>query len=1191
MSQIVKLFLLALVLVSPWARAGEPELVIHRLTPTPLFPNQQPLRQVANMEVTNFTSSPLDVQLALQVDGVPAEVQDVSVEPGNSMVRLLVPEIDHASQLTLEATAKEGGRTLASYSQQWQPQRKWKVFIVRSSHEDIGYEGYIFDKQHEIANFIDLGRHLSGPADSIGSYHYLLETLLFQNYYQAERSEAAWRQIVEDDLKTGRMELDGAPNGLHSQWLDYEPLARMTYPARRWTRDRFGLDLKTFLLVDNPSMSWSGAQVLADAGFRYLVRFGQPWRTGGHNDYATTQLPALFWWQGPDGHSRILYAWRSHYGLSFWYGQPDGGGGVDELLPLAEQNVTRELQAIESGQSLGPYPYDAVLVPSYSDHEVPHFDGRALRNWQKQYRYPEIRVSGPEAFMSYIEQNDGDKLPTLSGELNNFSADYATIDPMGQGRVRRAARLLPLAEGLAAVVSSMDPGFSSLGSVEKRAYEHMFNYVEHSWPTSPRINPYHVFNSQWKTQESQRALSGAEQAYHASFEALCKKIATQGDSIVVFNPLAHARSDLVEVDLPPSQSMPGGLVDAVTGQRMLFQVSGENQLSFIVHDVPAFGYKTFRITSSVADGATHAESAHEGAGDLAAGEDEISNQFYRIRFDRQTGNVISIYDKELDKELVDASGQQFNQLLRYTTSERESDDGVTQTARNVLSCESVAGPVQAAYSVLIDDATGTGAMIRQTVILYRGLKRIDVVNDLKHVAIMHSEDHRVRYKENIYYAFPYLMDRFQARVEYPGGVVRPYDDQLRWGSHDYLCANRWVDLNDGSFGITMAPWNAAIVNFGEIRYNKFAIDYKPTQPRLYSHALSNRMAGLLTNSPKECNATLRYSFTSYAGPWSSGEASDFGWSIASPLEAEVIAGGQTGELPESDSFLAVDAPNVQLVTLKHSEHPGRGWVFRLVETSGKSCRVTVQLPTFPITGAVRTDLVENDQELLPVTNRSVSLQMGPYSFATVRVFADEPQPDAVDGIRAESVTDQGLILHWDKVGPNVAAYDVYRSEDPDAPPTADTLIGRTTDDHYRDEGLKLATNYSYYVAGVTSANTQGACSPRFDVQTATQNVSPPGVVREPGVVHQALDRIDLYWLRNSEPDLARYQVYRADGEVVDPQRAQLVGTVKQTDRFLQVFRDEHVSPGASYVYWVYPEDWAGNVQRTSPAVRVQMAEP
>ena len=144
-------------------------------------------------------------------------------------------------------------------------------------------------------------------------YHYNIETMVGARDYITERGETAWRNLVDTEIKTGNMSLLGAPSGVHSHWMDYEELARMTYPAQREMKDRYGLSFPTYMIVDNPSLSWSGAQVLADAGFRYVARWGQGWRSGGNNDYAHTQVPAIFWWVGPDGQHKVLFAWRSHY--------------------------------------------------------------------------------------------------------------------------------------------------------------------------------------------------------------------------------------------------------------------------------------------------------------------------------------------------------------------------------------------------------------------------------------------------------------------------------------------------------------------------------------------------------------------------------------------------------------------------------------------------------------------------------------------------------------------------------------------------------------------------------------------------------------------------------------------------------------------------------------------------------------
>ncbi|MCI0626764.1 MAG: glycosyl hydrolase-related protein [Acidobacteria bacterium] len=1177
------------------AGAQEETIRILKLEPTALFPRREPLRQIADLHLYNSFGYTIVCQVTLQLDHAEPLTSEIEAPAGSSTHRLLVSDISSPQGLQLVLRNKSNDAVIAQHRQMWQPQRHWKVHIIKSSHEDLGYEDYIHKKQHDIAEFIDLARTLSGPRENVAeierslglsSYHYTMESLLFMRNYIEERSESQWREIADKDIKTGRMHLMGAPSGVHTHWMDYEELARMTYGARREAKDRFGLDLKTFMMVDNPSASWSACQALANAGFKYLARWGQGWRTGGNNDYKTTRLPALFWWRAPDRQSKLLFGWRSHYGLSFWYGQT--GGGYGNLIDVASRQVTQELQAIERGERLGPYPYDALINPEYIDHDTPRFDTRVLPVWNKTYRYPEIRIGNPTEFFEYIENKYGNSLPELSGDLNNFSADYATIDPESQGWKRRAARLLPLAEGLAAIAGLNEPGFLPPARLIDRTFVRLFDYNEHSWPTLPKASDVQLFNAQWlKKNEAARALQGAEQALQIGFEALLRQIPVQeAQTVVVFNPLAHERTDLAEVQWTPalfgSLGDPGPdgmqLVDTTTGQDIPSQQTTPGRLLFIARNVPAFGYKLYRLRPS---NTTPALSS------LQVGSASLSNQFYTVEFDPKTGVVRSILDKELGRQLVDSKAAHgFNQLVYAHKNAREARDGFVHSPQKARLMPGKAGPIRAELTVEIDDEK-TGAAIRQQVILYDQLKRIDVINELKHVQALYSSNYEDRYKDNLYYAFPVKVDDFETHVEYPGGVVRPHTDQLRWGSHDYLYANRWVDVSNQSYGVTMAPWEAGTVNFGEIRYNQFSIDYKPVLPHLFSYVYSNRMAGLLTLNGWDCNATLHYSFTSHPGDWRNG-ATRFGWQIASPLQARLISSVQKGLLPERQaSFATLSASNVQMATLKQSEQPGRGWVLRLVETEGRQTEVEVQLPHFPVTAAMACDLVENDLNLLKVEQRKVRVLIAPHGFVTVRLFAAEPLSPAVTQLKAEPISDSSIRLEWAGAVPAGGAFNVFRSEDPGAPPTAYTLVGRAVGNRFVDRELRIDTAYSYFVAPVSRFNNQGTFSEKVMAHTKKENTSPPAAVEELGIVRRAADRLIVYWRSSPEPDVARYLLFRSETKDFEKVTPNPLRTLKPAPYFLQTFHDRGLQPGKTYHYKVLAEDWAGNRQTQSPIASAQ----
>jgi hypothetical protein len=1138
--------LLPLLLLAAATRAaGQSPVVIDSIEPTALFPNGPTLRQIAWIRIDNRGAACRTCRMTVSAPGIPATSRNVDLPAGTSTQKLLVPDLRAPAEIAVEI--QDGaGQSLASKRQAWTPQRHWKIWIVHSSHEDLGYEDFIFRKQKDIADYMDIAHRLSGAANSPSSYHYTLETLLFMRNYIEERSESAWRGLVESDVKTGRMPLMGAPSGVHTQWMDYEELARTTYGARREMKDRYGVDLKTFMIIDNPSASWSACQVLADAGFKYLARWGQGWRTGGNNNYATTRLPALFWWLAPDGKHKLLYTWRSHYDLPLWFGQdywsaPDGA-------QAAAQELSRKLRDVETGKMLGPYPYDALITPEYMDHEVPHFRGNYLSAWNAAYRYPEIHVAGPTDFFEYIEQNYAAQLPTLSGELNNFSADYSSIDPDSQGWKRRAARLLPLAEGLSTIAGAFDPSFFYPARLIDRTFRRLYDYDEHSWPTQPKANDFHMFNAQWvKQREGERSLTYAREAANIGLDALKREISNAGGrKLVVFNPLAHERSDIA--------------------------TSPDGKLTFLADHVPAFGYR-------VLDAAQVA--AAEKPADLVVGSDTLENSFYRIRFDPRTGAIRSLFDKELNRELVDPHAEhQFNQMVYLHTKSRESAEGEFYSPHGASLRPGKAGALRADFTISIDDPK-TGAAITQTVILWSHRKRIDIVNHIAHARALYSDLYEDRYRDNIFYAFPIDVPNGQPRAEYSGGVVRPYEDQLRWGSHDYLNVNRWADVSNADFGVTMAPWEASAVSFGEIRYNQFSIHYKPTKPYLFSFAWSNRMAGLLTLEPADCNATLRYSFTSHRGDWDTDAASQFGWQVASPLETAVIEGPQSGPLPaDRASYIHVNTPNVQLVTLKNSEQPGRGWILRLVETEGKDTDATIEFGPIDVASAEECDLVENTRAPLAVESNRLRLHIGKYAYSTIRLIGRGEVPAAPRDVSAQTGGDSEISVTWPQVA-GAAAYNIYRSDDPKDPPTAYTLVGRTTRSRFVDTGLHVDTAYYYHIASVNRANRQSEPSPQIAARTSTVNRTPPGAVEDLGIVRRSKDTLIVYWQRRPEPDVARYLVYRSATPDFAAS-AKPVATVEQTRYFLQILRDTGLEAGHTYYYKVLAEDFAGNRQQRSP---------
>ena len=144
--------------------ARETGVRIIGLEPTPLFPRAEPLRQVARLSLGN-SGAATDCGVEVAVEGESPVTARLDLPPGGGVREVLVPDIRAERDLRLTLRCRDG--EVVEHRQKWQPQRHWKVTIVKSSHEDLGYEDYIYRKQHNIANNIELGEFLSAPRENV----------------------------------------------------------------------------------------------------------------------------------------------------------------------------------------------------------------------------------------------------------------------------------------------------------------------------------------------------------------------------------------------------------------------------------------------------------------------------------------------------------------------------------------------------------------------------------------------------------------------------------------------------------------------------------------------------------------------------------------------------------------------------------------------------------------------------------------------------------------------------------------------------------------------------------------------------------------------------------------------------------------------------------------------------------------
>jgi hypothetical protein len=400
------------------------------------------------------------------------------------------------------------------------------------------------------------------------------------------------------------------------------------------------------------------------------------------------------------------------------------------------------------------------------------------------------------------------------------------------------------------------------------------------------------------------------------------------------------------------------------------------EIAFVAEGLPAVGYKSFRMVPC--------EQWPTFQVPCSATDRAVENRFYWLELDARTGQVARLIDKELGRDLIDHQApHRFAQLLgRWPETGHEEAALVSQAAVSEV------GPVFAALS-LKGSAPGCPNWT-QEIILYNTMKRIDV-----NVRLLRDSTPMLE----LYLAFPFQIQAPRFRFEGTDTVIEPIRDQLPGSNTDYYATQHYVQVHNDEWGVVWTGVDAPMVELGGLWPGYLSSAHHGLPAPGYGHQFlgpgemqKGHIYSVLMYSNFRTNFTnvytgellFRYSFTTGRGGCCLEQAREFGWNAANSPLTVWMSGPKPGSLPSCDSFCQLDTPNVMLLTLKRAED-GNGLVLRLIESEGTEVETTVTVPRVTILQAYATNLVEENQRLLPCTSHTVQVPLRPYAIATVRL--------------------------------------------------------------------------------------------------------------------------------------------------------------------------------------------------------------
>ncbi len=252
------------------------------------------------------TGQPADAEL--HIGEQPAE--KIHLQTGLQTVEAFTPPLEKATELPVSLSI--AAETVARAQVELGPARKWEVYILMHSHNDIGYtdiQPNIAKKQaHNVLRALELIRQTKDyPAGA--RFKWNLEVLMPYEDFHAiatPQQEKEFEQAVHD----GTIGIDAMYANLLTGVCRGEELVRQFTFATALGR-RCGVKVDSMAISDVPGLTWGVVPALVQNGVKYIS--DGPNANPGSMDgdrigYVRVQWEYKpFYWQSPSGREKVLY--------------------------------------------------------------------------------------------------------------------------------------------------------------------------------------------------------------------------------------------------------------------------------------------------------------------------------------------------------------------------------------------------------------------------------------------------------------------------------------------------------------------------------------------------------------------------------------------------------------------------------------------------------------------------------------------------------------------------------------------------------------------------------------------------------------------------------------------------------------------------------------------------------------------
>lgn len=466
-------------------------------------------------------------------------------------------------------------------------------------------------------------------------------------------------------------------------------------PATAWQLDVFGHDPQF------PGMA-------ADAGLT-----SSSWARGPHHQWGPMadggdpermQFASEFEWMAPSGRGLLTHYMPAHYAAGWWM---DSSASLEEA-----EKQTYDLFAGLKKVALTRN----VLLPVGTDYTPPNkWVTEIHRDWAARYTWPKFVCALPSEFFAAVRAELDERGAVPSPQTRDMNPIYTGchVSYIDTKQANRAAEHAVLEAERFAVFAGLLAGAAYPEAALAKAWVQLAYGAHHDAITGSESDQVYLdLLTSWR--------DAWELGTTARNNALTLLSTAVDGSVVVWNPLAHSRTDVATVHL--DEPFAGVLLDADDREVPVIVEHGGHTVTWLARDVPSLGWRAYRFATG-----SHAH------GWEALHGNEIGNEHYRLRVDAARGGGVDSLVRD-GRELI-TSGRVGNELAVYTeyAAHPRAGEGPWHllTKGPMTSSAGAAAKSVQAYRHPIGERVVVTGRIRglldytQTITLWQGVDRVD----------------------------------------------------------------------------------------------------------------------------------------------------------------------------------------------------------------------------------------------------------------------------------------------------------------------------------------------------------------------------------------------------------------------------------------------------------------------------------